>query len=313
MSGTYLLLKQNHFLAGLFLLGSFLFNQNYIFIVILILIIFLERTKSKNIIIPLISILITTFVFTKLNNYNSLNFYDLIKYYISDFGAIFGLGIFSIILFLIGFFLTWKDKSKNIMLYIIIFSLAIMSLFSKDILVFLDLIISFLAGNALFYLYKRKWESDILKNYVIILIFCGLIFTYGSYVNRISESGPYENEFNSLIWLSQQEKGKILSSYEYGFFISSISGYESYTNFDYYLNSKDKERIKETNLVFQSRNLDEIKEFFYNKNLTYIWINSEMKKNIWKKEDQGILLMLKNSRYFSKIYDYDVEIWKFMS
>ena len=309
--GIFFLVKQKHIIATLFLLSVFALNQTYIFIVLLVLILFLEKTIVKNKFLPLIGVVLLTFVFVKINNPPMLNIHNFITYYVSDFGAEFGLGTFLVILFLIGLVLSWKNKSKNIMLYVGLISLSIMSCYNKEILVFFNIFIGFFAGFGLFYLQNKKWESDILKNYVLILIFCGLMFSYGSYIKRISESGPYEEEVNSLIWLSQQSPGIVLSNYEYGDLIKSISNFETFTNKDYFLNSKDQKKNLETNYVFQSRNLREINEFLEKNEIKYIWINKKMKNNIWQKKDQGILLILDNSKYFTKVYDYQVEIWEF--
>lgn len=309
--GLLFLLRQKFLFSALFLLISFMFNQIFIFLILIILLIFLERTTNKSKVLFLLSIVLLVFVFSLVNNFNVLGVHSLITSYISDFGAIIGFGTFSIILFSIGLILSWKNKSKNVMIYFVLLGLCIMVLFNKDASIFLVLFIGFFGGKALYYLQTRKWASEVLKNYVILLLFCGLIFTSGSYIKRISVSGPYEEEINSLVWLSQQEPGKVLSNHEYGYLIRTISGFEPYTDKDYYLSSKNKERIIETNHIYQSRNLEKIIQFLKNNQISYIWITKEMKDDIWKTDDQGILLILENSRHFSRVYNYDVEIWKF--
>ena len=53
--------------------------------------------------------------------------------------------------------------------------------------------------------------------------------------------------------------------------------------------------------------------FFETNKINYVWINKKMKDGqVWEKEDEGSLLIIKNSLNFKKIYDYgEVEIWKY--
>ncbi|MBT3721199.1 hypothetical protein HN789_03625 [archaeon] len=308
---VFLILKEKHFFSVFVFLGAFWVNQNYVFLILIILTIFLERNMVKNSFFPYISIVFLIGLFTTFNNYNTyLNLHLIITDFISDFGAQIGFGVFSLILFSIGILLSWKQKAKHRIFYFCMVSLFFMSLFDKDTLIFLNIFISLYGGFALYYIYKRKWSSENLKNYVIILIMCGLIFTSGSYIKKISDSGPFESEYISLKWLSNLAPGKVLSDYKFGHFIHSISNFDVYSDTNYYLYS-DKSRINYYTKIFQSRNLEEIINFLENNNIKYIWINQEMKNSIWETEEQGILLILKNSKHFTKIYDYEVEIWEF--
>lgn len=130
----------------------------------------------------------------------------------------------------------------------------------------------------------------------------------------MSEIGPTKPEIDSLLWLkSQNLPGIVLSGFEYGDFIHSISGYEVLTNNKYHRTSKDQIKIYETNLIFQSRTLSKIVTFFEKEKISYVWINKKMKNGqIWGNSEQGILLVLRTSKYFSKVYDHgNVQIWAY--
>lgn len=312
--GAYLLLSQNYLLGGLSLIGSFLLNQNFSFVIIVLLVIFIEKVKSKNLALPAALLMLLAVVYSLLYKINiSSSIHLLFTEYIADFGANIGIGIFSLVLAFLGFLISWKDKSQNAIIYMSIAVLAFMSLFNSLYVVFVDLGIAFFSGYGLFYLYNRKWASENLKNYVLVLILCTLIFTSGSYIKRISESGPYHEEVLSLEWLSEQEEGLVLSDYRYGFLIRKFSSFEPYTDMDYY-SSSDKSRIRRTDYIFQSRELEDISAFLGNNNIKYIWISAEMKDEIWASSEDGILLILQNSRHFERIYNFKgVEIWKYDS
>jgi len=72
-------------------------------------------------------------------------------------------------------------------------------------------------------------------------------------------------------------------------------------------------KIYETNLIFQSRKLSEIISFFEKEKISYIWINQYMRNGqVWSNSEQGILLVLRTSNYFSKVYDHEnVQIWAY--
>ena len=195
-----------------------------------------------------------------------------------------------------------------------IISLFIITLIDKRFLVFCELLLIYFGGFALFSIIKTKWNSDELKHYILTIILCGLIFSSGSYIKRMSEIGPVKSEIDSLEWLEfQNPKGIVLSSFEYGDFIHSVSGFEVLLNNKYHRTSKDQIKIYESENIFQSRTLSEIVSFFEKEEISYIWINQNMKNGqVWSNSEQGILLVLKNSKYFSRIYDHkNVEIWTF--
>jgi len=156
-----------------------------------------------------------------------------------------------------------------------------------------------------------------LKNNVLLLILCGLIFSSGSFINRFSHSGPEYGEVLSLQWLEHKfsNNEKVFSYYEYGYLITAYSGAEVYTDKRYYQSSRDKMRIIQSNDVFSSRNLKNITNFLKKNDLTYIWINQEMKDGlIWSNEDEGMLFVLASSNSFKRIYKYlGVEIWKYQT
>ena len=96
--------------------------------------------------------------------------------------------------------------------------------------------------------------------------------------------------------------------------IKGITNFETYTDKNYFISSKNKLRISNSQVFFESRDLDKSISFLTKNNIKYMWINKEMLNGqIWNKEDQGILLIMENSHYFKKIYEFnEVQIWEFL-
>jgi hypothetical protein len=315
--GCLFVLKDKYLPSIISFLAAFVFNPKLFVVIIILLIIFYEKFKSKNLVLPLIGMIVTSYfyIFINLASFpKNQTLHSLLTTYISDLGAIFGMGIFALFISLIGLVLSWKNKKENTIIYFALISLFISSLFDSSFILFIDLILAYYSGLAIMIIWNRKWDSITLKNYVLLLILCGVIFSSGSYLNRFSKIHPDYSEILSLEWLNKVDPdGKILSYYEYGFLIKGISGADTYTDKKYFLYSKDKKKINSTNEIFKSRDLKKITTFLDRNNIAYIWINEKMKKGqVWKKEDEGILLILQNSINFKKVYDYlGVEIWQY--
>ena len=267
---------------------------------------------------PVIGIIGASYIFITINSTafpQTLSMYFLLTNYISDFGALIGFGFFTLFLACLGLISSWNEKNKNTIIYYTLLALFICSLYDNSIILFIDLILGYYAGFAFTKIWKSKWQSNILKNYVILLIICGLIFSVGSYLNEMSKVGPTKSEILSLTWLKNKIglDMKVLSHYEYGYLIETFSKAPSYIDKTYYSHSKDKLKIELSNNIFASRNLKEILVFFNKEKIEYIWISKEMKEGqVWKKENEGILLVLENSLNFEKEYDYlCIEIWKY--
>jgi asparagine N-glycosylation enzyme membrane subunit Stt3 len=72
-------------------------------------------------------------------------------------------------------------------------------------------------------------------------------------------------------------------------------------------NSKESE----INSFFYAHNVDRVIPPLKANNIRYIWIDKEMKNEIWSKEDEGLLLLFKNKEHFKKVYDEKgVQIWR---
>ena len=75
-----------------------------------------------------------------------------------------------------------------------------------------------------------------------------------------------------------------------------------------------EQRYNDSMTIFNSRNLKTTTQLLDKYNITYIWIDKKMKTGqVWEKENQGLLFLLKNSERFKSVYDLDeVEIWTYI-
>jgi hypothetical protein len=308
------LLNHKYFLSLIGLLISVVLNQLFILPVLILLLVTFEKNKSDNSFIPILSILLSTYLVVSLSFPEpNISIHQGLLNLVSDLGSNIGLGLFSIVISLFGLIISWQKKNNNVIIYVSLFSFLFAFLTENLFIVFINFIMAYYAGLAIYTMIKSKWDSELLKTYVIILVFCGLIFSTGSYIKRISDSGPFSNEIESLIWLKDNNDGSmVLSDYQYGFMIQKFTNLNTYTDLTYYKYSTNKEKISKTNKLYNYAQIKDVAPFLKKENIKYIWINEEMKKNIWNNKEKGLLLVLKNSPSIKKIYDYQgIEIYEF--
>ena len=314
--GILLILHDRYILSIIpFFLCLFIMPKLF-FVLIIVLIIFYEKYKSVSMIVPLSGLFIFTYLFVSISRtqiMSGLSLMSLLTYYISDLGVNYGLGIFEMSLAFIGVIISWKWKNEYAIIYYGLISLIIGSIYDTSLFLFISIILGYYAGLAFSKIIESKWESSTLKNYVLLLIICGVVFSSGSHINRLAKQGPSNSELLSLQWLKKTitPNESVLSHYEYGSLIKAIANANVYTDITYYQLSRDRTKIKIANDVFQSRDLGQVQEFLEQNKIKYIWINSNMKKGqVWDNQEQGLLFLLHNSVSFKKVFDYqETEIW----
>jgi len=222
---------------------------------------------------------------------------------ISDFGAHIGIGFFMFILAFIGSYSLWKNKRENyLMLGLFLFTI-IAFFVREDFIIYAGMILSWYSGIGLAYIYKRKWEMDILKYLTIITLVSGLLFSAVSYVNVISHSQPTTEQIESFEWMkSELPEGVVFSHYSKGFFIEQTTGLPVYMNgfFKHKPDINEKYEISEE--IFYSRNQKKTKSLL--QGIDYIWIDKDMKNGlVWNEKEEGLLFLLKDNETFKKIYN----------
>ena len=233
--------------------------------------------------------------------------------FISDFGAPIAFGIFTLFLSLLGL-ITIKKNYQNIIFYFLSALLLISSYYFIHLRMYINLLFAFLVANAIFIFIKRRWKLKLIKQLTLLAIICGLLFSTVSYINRISNTDPNTEIISSLEWLHNQPSGVVFTHYEKGFWIETIANKPVIMDelFDYA--PEVEQRYNDSMTIFNSRNLKTTTQLLDKYNITYIWIDKKMKTGqVWEKENQGLLFLLKNSERFKSVYDLDeVEIWTYI-
>jgi len=239
---------------------------------------------------------------------------NMLQNSISDFGALAGIGIFNILLAIVGFFLMWRKRKEHLFIFLLLLIIIISSFYAKNLMVYLTFVFSVFAGYAFVKIRDMDWQVKMIKNLTMLLIICGLTFSTISYLNRISNMQPDSEVIKSLDWLKHYSEPNeiVFSHYSKGFWISSVAERPVITDkmLEYYPNAK--ERFNDSLEIFYSRNLKNTKTLLNKYDINYIWIDNEMKQGlVWEKEQQGLLFLFRNNETFKNIYNNQgIEIWE---
>ncbi len=239
---------------------------------------------------------------------------ERLKEAISDLGGLYGISSFAVLLSLASPFFIWKDIKKQGILLIPLLLILAGLYYSSFTILYLNFIISILAGITLISIASMKWHLDMIRNLTLTLLFCGLLFSSVSYLNRIADLDPDRNTARSLEWLGtySSENEIVLSHYSRGFWIRYFSRSKPMLDPRFEYGPEAAEKYNDANEIFYSRSLESTRELLSKHNIKYIWIDQEMKTGlVWAQEEQGLLFLFRNNETFKNIYDFKgIEIWE---
>jgi hypothetical protein len=248
-------------------------------------------------------------------DYDSFSQVGMSSNFFSDFqNSSFGFGAFTIILFFIGFVMSWKYKRVLWPLYILFLIIFAISMFEPYMMIYLNVFVSVLVMLALINLVNYRWTLIQLKNITIYLVFLGLLFSFISYLNFYITTNPDREIRDSLEWLRDNTNNKdevVFSHYKYSNWINFFA--EKKVMVSYYNDPEINSFVfNETDYMFSLRNIVKATEMFDKYNVGYIWIHADMRNGlVWSEEDEGLLFLLSNTETFSKIYESkNIEIYK---
>jgi hypothetical protein len=320
----YFLIKENILIPLICVVLLPFFNLALFPFALFLLFMYYWKHEKKGFIIlaitlPIVSLIYYAVVFYPLflPQVLSLEKQSFLTFLISDFGSEFGFSAFLLVLALIGFYFTWKDKKEYLQFYILLLVLLTVSYFFPKTNLFLNFFVVYLAGSGIYLLLTMKWKLEVIKTGTILLVICGLLFSGLSYFSRLKNMEPTKEQIKSLNFIKSYsgENELVLSHYKNGFWIEFFS--ERPTVLDEYIYYAPNllNRYNDSNSIFYSRKLNFTETLLDKYNIKYIWIDSKMKSGlIWEKEEQGLLFLLQNKETFKNIYNSsEVEVWEYIN
>jgi hypothetical protein len=237
----------------------------------------------------------------------SVGFSAFLSSIVADFGGLYGIGLFHMMLALAGIIILWPHRlSARPMYFSAIFILGAFGIFGSRIIIYSVFIVAFFSAVAIRWLANFKWESGLIKRFTIIVVVCGLLFSTASYLDRISSMEPTPQLVLGLDWLRQQPKGIVLSDTSNTFWIQYFAGMEAL--------AKPGENDANISRLFASRSLQFTNETLYSSGVKYIWIDPSMKDGkVWVKPEEGMLFLFRNNVTFIKLDErLGIETWEYI-
>lgn len=238
---------------------------------------------------------------------------------IAEFGGEFGLGFFMTIIGVFGMFAIWKSKYKYNLSYFMIILLLFFSFYFEFALIYLNLFVIFLASIGLNGLIIRKFESQAIKYFVLLILCCGVIFDGISYANSNVNLSPNIREADMMSFVRDRtlSNAVVFSYYKNGNYISYVGKINVidpsllYTK-DYYT------RWVDSNTIFHPGSVVQLKELLEKYRVDYIWIDKKSQKTIYAKDELAsdelplFIYTLKNDKSFRLVFkNFDVELYRY--
>jgi hypothetical protein len=235
----------------------------------------------------------------------------------SDFGGLYGIGIFHWILAVIGLVQSWKFKKSLVPIYLFLAVIIFFGATSPDLMRFWNIFASFFAAYALVSMLDQHWEIDLLRQVTILVLICGLLFSLVSFYNERYTSPPNDYVMQAMNWLSRNSdpNAVVLAPYSRGSWIAGPGNRTVLLDEEFPLTNGLSTRQNITQTVFHHYSLPVVRKIMINYSINYIYIDNPMKQGeVWSKPDEGLLFLLKDNETFNKEYSNGyVEIWHFFS
>ncbi|MFH1333524.1 MAG: hypothetical protein ABIH53_04785 [archaeon] len=315
--GLYLFMKNKPVAAAISFILLPLFNLPIALITLILLFIitlFSKKQESFWLIFVCTTIISTAYYLT-LAKYagdpekilfaiEELGIRSTIQHFFSDLGGKFGLSVFGTMLALLGIFYGWNRKYSDMSIFFSITILTVLMFFSKHTIFFMNFFITVFAAYAISTILKQGWQSQTLKNFTILVLICGLLFSTVSFIDRHSDSEPSDEIISSLNYLKEKPPGVAFSHYTRGFWLE-YANKKTVMDENLVFAPNVNERYQDSENLFKTRSLDEAMKIIEKYDIKYIWLDESLKRHLWDHDEDGLQFLLKYSEKFKKVYISD--------
>ncbi|MFH0870001.1 MAG: hypothetical protein V1866_03005 [archaeon] len=236
-----------------------------------------------------------------------------VKSMFSVFGAPLGFGIFFLMLFITGFLVIWDSDYERRLFHLAALLLVILAFFNSVALAYASFLIVIYCVIAIYYLFNRHWELQIVKTGTLLLVVCAMIFSGLNQITVLANSEPSKELRDALFSFRGLEPGAVLTDSDYGFLVEFYSGQRAFTDansfiFDDYKELKDTEAA----LLNFSR-LKEAEPVLNQSGVRYILITPRMKEIIWEDREEKLWFLLRHSESFGiKFSQTGIDAWEYI-
>ncbi len=239
-----------------------------------------------------------------------LGLHSRLQDYFSDLGGKYGLSIFGAMLAMLGVIYGWKKKYSDLGVFFSVFTLAVLIFLTKHAIFFMNFFVSILAAYALMALARKGWESRTLKNFTILVMVLGLIFSATSFISRQTAAEPSGGIVQAVEIFKEHDEGVAFSHYTRGYWLE-YAGKKTVMDENFAFAPNVNERWQDSENLFKTRSLDEAMKIIDKYDISYIWLDRKLRDETWSHKEEGVQFLLEYSKNFKKAYSTEhVEIWE---
>jgi hypothetical protein len=321
----YLFIEKKYHLMTITLILTSLFSVIVGIIAFMFFILYRKNLgKIKyNLLIFFLILLLIIFVYhyvAIVNGFNlffpvQLSFVNFMTILFTDLGAKFGFGLFVFLLCIFGVFYKYQEDYKYLVVLFCLVLMLFISFYVVPLLFLFNFVVVYFAALGLLYFYNCDWKFDFLKSLMLIVLVCGLLFSFLSYDEKFLLSSPSKEIGKAMKTLTFEGKDiAVVSSVDNGHFIT-YSGARNLIDDNFFYAPHVEERIKDIDRFYHYVNVEDITNFMKKYNVTYILVDQEMYTKVWDSEESGILYFFKyGERMFFDTYSgINVKLWELLN
>ena len=226
---------------------------------------------------------------------------------IADFGGFQGMSIFMFVLWIIGFILLRKKPILFYSTLLFLLTSFISYSYNTTLAFSIGVWFIFLGSVALNYLIERTWTLQRLKDFTILVIILGLLFTTLTYSIRLTSRPPTPADIEVLGWVKDKiPKEQII------FTAPSIGNHVSYYSHHPVVSTLQNSAEIRGNLtqkIYSTAYVTELFPLLEGYDISLLYITPEMRTFL--SNDQNLLFLLKNERFKLAYSTQDTEMWLF--
>jgi len=226
---------------------------------------------------------------------------------IADFGGFQGMSIFMFVLGIIGFILLRKKPILFYSTLLFLLTSFISYSYNTTLAFSIGVWFIFLGSVALNYLIERTWTLQRLKDFTILVIILGLLFTTLTYSIRLTSRPPTPADIEVLGWVKDKiPKEQII------FTAPSIGNHVSYYSHHPVVSTLQNSAEIRGNLtqkIYSTAYVTELFPLLEGYDISLLYITPEMRTFL--SNDQNLLFLLKNERFKLAYSTQDTEMWLF--
>ena len=221
-----------------------------------------------------------------------------------ELGSWYGMSIFYLLLAILGLLYLWRQKKTYYPLFLFLAIAIATTIWFPQAGIYLYIPLHILAAYGFLSVMTSKWELPRLKKLSLYLILLGILISTIASASTLSRTSPNPQQIDALIWLEDDESKHYtaLSHSSRSSWIQTVA--------------KKKTLSEEDSLpLLQTSNLATAIELIAKHDITYIFIDNEMKNSlVWSQPDQGLLFLLRNEETFKRVHKTEyTELWQVKS